>query len=214
MLNIPNDEIAWYVLIHTNAYAGNFERELVAFITGLIGECGVGEEEAKIARDKLHENVRQWFTDNVVYENDGEGVWRPAILAANPNYWGDGYSNVFPHDVDIHAAAVGRKLAAYKKRRKEDLLKYHHSEEYIKAKAAEIDAYKVTQKYPVYNSVAFRIKTLPPLKVLKAITDRAELYTIKDWGSPMYEFDLERIEVVKYRTRVTRTKEWAYDLND
>jgi len=34
-------------IIDTNEYAGNFEREMCAYCTGQIGDCGVGEEEAE-----------------------------------------------------------------------------------------------------------------------------------------------------------------------
>ena len=37
----------WLFVITTDQYAGNFEREMCAFITGMVGECGVGDEEAK-----------------------------------------------------------------------------------------------------------------------------------------------------------------------
>lgn len=32
------------IVIKTNQYAGNFERELCAHLTGIVGECEVGEE--------------------------------------------------------------------------------------------------------------------------------------------------------------------------
>lgn len=34
----------WAVAIDTDAYAGNFERQMCAHITGLVGDCQVGEE--------------------------------------------------------------------------------------------------------------------------------------------------------------------------
>lgn len=37
-----------YILVaDTNQYAGNFERELCAYITGQYGECSVGADIAK-----------------------------------------------------------------------------------------------------------------------------------------------------------------------
>ena len=33
-------------IVDTDSYAGNFEREMCAYMTGHIGECSVGEEYA------------------------------------------------------------------------------------------------------------------------------------------------------------------------
>ena len=62
------------VIIQTNKYAGNFEREMCAFITGHIGECEVGkkfmnnitESEQKILGDIMHK---------------GEGCLRPVDIS-------------------------------------------------------------------------------------------------------------------------------------
>lgn len=35
-------------IIDTDSYAGNFERELTAYITGVVGGCEVGDDFAKI----------------------------------------------------------------------------------------------------------------------------------------------------------------------
>jgi len=35
-------------IIDTDQYAGNFEREMCAYLTGTVGECGVGDEFAEL----------------------------------------------------------------------------------------------------------------------------------------------------------------------
>ncbi|KKK83825.1 hypothetical protein LCGC14_2789530, partial [marine sediment metagenome] len=37
-----NKSDSWIFIIDTDSYAGNFEREMCAYITGRVGECGVG----------------------------------------------------------------------------------------------------------------------------------------------------------------------------
>ena len=37
-----------YFVVDTDTYAGNFEREMCAFMTGITGACGVGKEEVLI----------------------------------------------------------------------------------------------------------------------------------------------------------------------
>jgi hypothetical protein len=59
------------LLIKTNSYAGNFERELTAFCTGQIGECEVGDDYI----EKLPINF-----GNVERVPDEHGCWRPVSL--------------------------------------------------------------------------------------------------------------------------------------
>ena len=37
---------SWIFVVDTNQYSGNFERELTAYMKGMIGGCGVGVELA------------------------------------------------------------------------------------------------------------------------------------------------------------------------
>jgi hypothetical protein len=41
-------ETKWVFVIDTDQYAGNFEREMCAWLTGVVGECDVGKEMAKV----------------------------------------------------------------------------------------------------------------------------------------------------------------------
>jgi len=58
-------ETVYIVVIDTNRYAGNFEREMCAFCTGLTGDCGVGVDEKK--------EFEEAYND---YMFDDMGVWR------------------------------------------------------------------------------------------------------------------------------------------
>lgn len=59
-------------IIKTDQYAGNFERELCAYCTGVVGDCGVGEEErnkfiddySEEKADEMWELLEQRFDDN------------------------------------------------------------------------------------------------------------------------------------------------------
>lgn len=64
------------IVIDTDAYAGNFERELCAYLTGQIGDCKVGEEFLK-TKD-LIKNL-EWWEDNISPQEDTEGseFYRP-----------------------------------------------------------------------------------------------------------------------------------------
>jgi hypothetical protein len=61
------------VLVKTNSYAGNFERELCAFMTGHIGECGVGEEF-------INPIIKSTFEGYIEDELDDHACYRPVAL--------------------------------------------------------------------------------------------------------------------------------------
>ena len=46
-------------VIDTNAYAGSFEREMCAYVTGQFGECDVGEEIAKAVKQQIPDVIAQ-----------------------------------------------------------------------------------------------------------------------------------------------------------
>ena len=73
MTDGPKDGFA--LVIDTNKYAGNFEREMTAFLTGIVGECEVGEE--------MVEKLPISF-DNVMLVNDDHGCGRPTSCYMEP----------------------------------------------------------------------------------------------------------------------------------
>lgn len=62
-------------VIDTDSYAGNFERELCAHVTGTIGECEAGEEYV----EDLPINF-----DNVQHVADDNGTYRPVSIWKSP----------------------------------------------------------------------------------------------------------------------------------
>jgi len=63
------------IVIKTNQYAGNFERELCAHLTGIIGECEVGEEY-------VDEAITEIFEESVGQMADDNGCRRPVSLGS------------------------------------------------------------------------------------------------------------------------------------
>lgn len=67
------------LIVRTNSYAGNFERELCAFMIGIIGDCEVGVEF-------VEENITKRFENKVIQKQDSNGTYRPVSLErGNPN---------------------------------------------------------------------------------------------------------------------------------
>ena len=79
-------------IIDTDKYAGNFERQMGAYITGQIGECEVGKEQAQIAKREIPQVVAQ-LEDLVDQVPDEHGCHRPVSIFPNPRYGNDGNGN-------------------------------------------------------------------------------------------------------------------------
>ncbi len=62
------------LVIKTNSYTGNFEREMCAFLTGQVGECEVGKELKDVLLDKPD------FEHNIQHVADDHGCYRPCSL--------------------------------------------------------------------------------------------------------------------------------------
>lgn len=111
MRNWPQDEKA--IVIDTEEYSGNFEREMVAFVTGQVGECGKGQELADQAQDDLSPEVLHWFRENVVPTADEHGVLRPASISPTPGWYNDGKGNHYPDKKKGRNLYKNKKWPAY-----------------------------------------------------------------------------------------------------
>lgn len=78
MIDSPSSPFLF--VIDTADYAGNFERELCAFITGRTGECGVGRDMSL----RFTEETGQKPFENVIEEADDRGCRRPVTIYASP----------------------------------------------------------------------------------------------------------------------------------
>ena len=63
----------YVIIVRTNQYAGNFERELCAHLTGIIGECEVGD-------DYVDEFITAIFETTIAQIPDDNGCRRPVSL--------------------------------------------------------------------------------------------------------------------------------------
>jgi hypothetical protein len=72
----------WIFIIDTDSYAGNFERDMCAYITGVVGDCGVGEEFAKMYEEEMNvdEDLENVFVDYLEFRPDDHGCARPCDL--------------------------------------------------------------------------------------------------------------------------------------
>ncbi len=185
----------WLFIIDTEDYAGNFERDLCAYITGRVGECGVGDEEAKLFEE---ETGFEGF-DNVVEEADERGCYRPASIYPTIGWFNNGFGGGFKEGQEEKALMEYRKAkAAY--HRNSCYVKYweewqkdpNSHERYIKAgwnekklKKAAADEEKEAKKaeketkvnkYTCYHSVAISFNKKPTKKQIDLMKERAQKF--------------------------------------
>lgn len=77
-------------VVDTEEYAGNFERDMCAWITGLYGDCERGREIANVARLQIPADVLKWGDDFVCQVADDHGCWRPCSIWTTPGWVNDG----------------------------------------------------------------------------------------------------------------------------
>lgn len=216
------------IVIHTNKYAGNFEREMAAFITGQVGDCGVG-------RNKIDDEVDySIFEDNVTELPDENGCRRPVSIYPNPNHLNNGLGFQFKKD-DEEKKLEGFKLnqAYHLNRNEESIESYQQAiddfkengedgEHFNGYKNAGWDLESLEEQlvyckeqilvyknktiddawfFPAYNSVAisFYIGTIDD-EIIKTVKERAEMYA-KSHG-----IEIEGFEVVEVRTALIGRK--------
>jgi hypothetical protein len=73
----------WGLVIRTNMYAGNFERQLCAHCTGTIGDCGVGKNYVNAENENLFDFEYEDEADIILnIPDDDDGCARPCSMWA------------------------------------------------------------------------------------------------------------------------------------
>ena len=108
-------DVPYTVVIDTDSYAGNFEREMVAYITGHWDEY-VGEDQAKVFQKEIpKENDWYPFDDvciDVIGEHDGYGTRNVAgIDNTGPNGLYNSVSFFFEKRPDLELISLIKERA-------------------------------------------------------------------------------------------------------
>jgi hypothetical protein len=171
---MSNKDILYIFVIDTEEYAGNFERQLCAYITGCIGDCGVGEEE----RIQYNNDETMNFDDSIRLEPDEHGCNRPVILVDTPGWFNNGLGGHFRDGTD------------------EQVVLDHHKQV---AKEHGLPAHGKMAKFPACLSVGVLFETKPTAKEIALMKRRAEAYLLKN-NIPLTGFRLLTRETVMTET--------------
>jgi hypothetical protein len=78
---VMKNSLKYIFIIDTKEYAGNFERDLTAWITGQVGDCNVGDWIANRVDPATH----AFFQNRLEYRHDEHGCRRPTTIWESPN---------------------------------------------------------------------------------------------------------------------------------
>lgn len=153
---------SYVFIIDTNQYAGNFERDMCAFCTGQIGDCGVGEEGKDDFLDKVGQDMFELMDKLVEHNPDEHGTCRPCAIEPTPGFFNNGLGGEFK-DGQEKDALIARNA-------------------YCDEQTSDLDFYKeITQepltKHPAYLSVAIYFRAKPSQEVIDMIKERAQKFT-------------------------------------
>lgn len=141
-------------IIDTEEYSGNFEREMCAFCTGQVGECGVGQKEADVFKEECPEWI-EIFDDIVGSEPDDHGCYRPVSIYTTPGFFNDGMGGHY------------RDPEKGSKKVKDNYEKYHEEKS------------SGPGDYPAYQSVAIFLNEIPNKPTIDFLMERAKLFTTR-----------------------------------
>jgi hypothetical protein len=79
-------------IIDTNSYAGNFEREICAYLTGKVGECEVGWELVEIFENENTDSISFNNVCSIISDQD-DPCPRPCYIEITPGWFNDGVGN-------------------------------------------------------------------------------------------------------------------------
>jgi hypothetical protein len=188
-----NDDLnaPWLFVIDTEDYSGNFERELCAYITGRVGECGVGDDMAEIFKKEVGDAL-----EGVIEETDEHGCSRPTSIYPTPGWFNNGHGSHHKDGDEENALKEYRKIAAayhrnqccfgYLKEWRENPSSHEHyerakwtEEKLIKACEIEEECAKEAEnatkipKWPAYLSVAISFERKPTPEQIALMKERS-----------------------------------------
>lgn len=183
----------WVFVIDTEDYAGNFERDMTAYITGHVGDCQVGEDMVPFYKEETGDTNCEKFTNLLEYRPDEHGCNRPCSIYPTPGWFNHGMGGHFKDGEEAKALndyveqctrVYGKEYMANPLAAKKALDEgkqyanwtYAAVEREIKRLTAEVEKarkLKKVAKYPAYLSVAIFFNEKPSKTLIKLMKERA-----------------------------------------
>ncbi len=200
----------YLIVIDTNKYSGNFERDMCAYATGQVGECGVGDNQAEIARREIPEMVGK-IEEIIVQIPDEHGCHRPCEIYPTPGWFNSGLGGEFREGQEVEALKHYKKatrkcfeeqikrLKSYKaKDGWTDEIKERDKKRHLE-RIAEADALEEPPKFPAYMSVAIYFNKKPSQEIIDVVKRRSAEFAKKE------KIIISGYRLIEQKTSLTET---------
>lgn len=196
------------IIVDTESYAGNFERPAVAYATGQIGDCTVGEEEAQLAREELSTEEWAFWAEHLIQMPNDQGVRRPVKIVPTPGWFNPGMGDFFLDTEEGRAAALIAYRQALRHDHENNRIQWATPEGHDQARQARLarieEAERMTEvpRYPACLSLAVELDVAPSATQVQSLEARIRQYlSIPLWWRPAVTVTGSRV------LRVTETAE-------
>jgi hypothetical protein len=187
-------ENKWLFVIDTENYAGSFEREMTAYVTGVVGDCEVGAEVASLFPDTP---LKDEILKNILQVPDERGNRRPCFIYPTLGWFNHGMGGHFRDGKEDIALAdyINCVIKYYgnsiyhgylnnwrtdpKSRNNYEKAGWNEQKliEACEREEKKIDEAKKLNKYPAYLSVAIYFKEKPSQELIDFMKERSKEYS-------------------------------------
>lgn len=172
----PSEQVM--LVIDTNTYAGNFERELCAWLTAQ-DSLGFAAALAERAREELPPELVQWCDENIRRREDNRGNARPVSIRPTPGW--------FTHHLDVarayqdgHDPKKVRKDFERKAQKRADRMRgVYEDPEVGEREAEEFLQWHLKEgpgQFPAFLSAEIYLADRPPKEFLPIWKERAHQF--------------------------------------
>lgn len=189
------------LVVDTEQYAGNFERKITAFCTGVVGDCNIGNREASDFRERFgDEAMDSNYNDLLYFMSDEHGCSRPCAIWPTDGWFNNGLGGHF-REGDEERAQVHHDEQVEKNIEQVGRINWSTEDARIGAvERAKKKRGSKFDKYPAMMSVIVYLEARPSAEFLRIFKARAEEYCRQNdidlTGIRLLEFELRIKEVV------------------
>lgn len=205
-----NDDARIIFCVDTDTYAGGFERELCAYMTGIIGECGVGEEAKRLFEKDGHEPLEDLVG---AYVPDEHGCCRPAAIQPTPGWFNDGMGGHYRESNYDEADVIKKHNKEVEDYAKNTIERGYSDKAYAKKEAErfrkEHTMTKLTKKdkHPAFNSAGIYLTREPTKKEIEFLKERANKFVTERRKKDRFSSgSMEKFKIEGFRVVVETTK--------
>jgi hypothetical protein len=190
-------EEKYLLIIDTEEYAGNFERQLCGYVTGQADYDTQGKEEADIFLNEVDADIANWFEENIVSITDVNGNDQFVKLSPTPGWFNDGVGNHYKNGCD--------PLLVVKKYNK---IQKKYKEKYPNSSSCElVTSIDEIVKYPAYMSIEIMFYKKPSNIIIDLVAERARKFC----EDSRFDFRPEKITAIRLVKRIIKDEEVRRD---